>query len=612
MPIYRLEPRFGGAGMSPGQHLETNTGTAEGAQLVSGRFLTDFFRSLERHGIPATQLLGDLPISLDETGRISQAVDWVDFVDFMKRLEHHAGGLDELEACGEQICNLEPSSIFHTLVGLSTSPYSLYRAASQWALRRAIPGIHTSIKQVAPNRIEIHAQLSKGMRPCPQLFQLVIGSARALPRVLGLNDAVVSARIGEFEASYEITLPASRTPWARLTRLVRTIASARSVLDFLETQQLELHAKHEELELAKAALAASERRHRTLTDAAVDVLCELDQSGQIVYVSASVMDLIGYTPEQVTGSHFSLWIPGKHRDEARARFEVFASQIVAQSITRLRVQLDTEAGGHILAELSLRPYRTAEDEVRMVVILRDETDRLVRKSKRSKAKKKKKKKLEQDTRYALRDLVERYERSPTRHPIERSLALLLASLDASPNEYAIERMISATDRMTKIVDRAMANSDGPSTNFRWHDLEKLIEKIRGDFQGNPANAGRTFRIESTNAPPLFWGEDALLIAGLESLLDWTAERSTPEDEIQLEIGKIEETRNGVRMLDFSVAIVATESALAGNEDSASSNLALATAKDAANSLGGDLTLERVGPGHPIARLRIPQPADPTR
>jgi PAS domain S-box-containing protein len=616
--------------MNPGQRLETNTGTTEGAGFVSGRFLTDFFRSLEQQDVPATQLLGDLPILVDETGRVTRPVDWVDFVEFMKRLEHHAGGLEKLVAYGEQICDLEPTTMLRTLVGLSTSPYSLYRAASQWALRRAIPGIQTSIKKVSHNRIEIQVSLSKEMRPCPQLFQLAIGSARALPRILGLNDAVVTARIEDFDAAYQITVPASRTPWARLTRLFRMLASAKSVLSFLETQQLELHSKHEELELAKNALAASERRHRTLTDAAVDVLCELDESGHIVYVSASVMDLLGYTPEQVTGSHFSLWIPGTHRAIARERFEVFASQSVPQTVTRLCVQLHTESGGHIVAELSLRPYRTPEGEVRMVVILRDETDRLLRESKQSRAEKKE---LRGDSVHGLRDRLEKSQTSTKGHPIERSLALLLASLDTSPgepDEIAIGRLISSTDRMTQIVERSLAISDDSSANFRWHEMEKLTEQIRGEFHSSSANAGHTLRIEETNAPALFWCEDGLLIAGLGSLLDWTAEQTSPRDGLYLKIEEVEEAQNGSRMLAFSVGIAVNEQSASSLNDtentdnidtttdtdtdktiSARANLALATAKDAANALGGDIHLDRVALGRPISRFRIPQPSDTT-
>ena len=70
--------------------------TTEEAGLVSGRFLSDLFNSLEKHGVPATQMLGDLPIPIDETGKVTRSVEWVDFTNFMKRLEHHVGGPEGL------------------------------------------------------------------------------------------------------------------------------------------------------------------------------------------------------------------------------------------------------------------------------------------------------------------------------------------------------------------------------------------------------------------------------------------------------------------------------------------------------------------------------------
>jgi hypothetical protein len=188
------------ADIGVGGGTDTTTTTTEDVGLVSGRFLSDFFKSLEQHGVPATQLLGDLPILVDERGRVTTSVDWVDFVDFMKRLEHHTGGVSGLEACGESICGFRRGSMFQSLVRFSASPYSLYRAASQWAQRPAIPAIETHIEEVETNRIEIRVRLAEGLRPCPQLFHLATGGARALPRILRLSDAVVTAQVDSTQA----------------------------------------------------------------------------------------------------------------------------------------------------------------------------------------------------------------------------------------------------------------------------------------------------------------------------------------------------------------------------------------------------------------------------
>ena len=56
--------------MHPDQR-DLTSGTSDSRTHVSGRFLTDFFRALERQGIPARELVGDLPIPAIEAGRVA-------------------------------------------------------------------------------------------------------------------------------------------------------------------------------------------------------------------------------------------------------------------------------------------------------------------------------------------------------------------------------------------------------------------------------------------------------------------------------------------------------------------------------------------------------------
>ena len=558
-------------------------------------------------------MLGDLPIPVDEAGRVTGSIEWVDFVDFMKRLEHHVGGPEGLEACGERVSELKPARTLQSLVGFSASPYSLYRAASLWALRRAIPGVETRIKEVQPNRLEIRVRLKDGLRPCPQLFHLATGGARALPRILGMCDAVVSARVGDSEAQYQITVPPSRTLWARVTRIFQTLFSASSVLQFLEAQQLELHAKHEALQKTHAALAESERRYRAMTDTAVDVLCELNEQGRIEYVSPSVEDLMGYSPEQVAGSHFSLWVPGDCRDRAKKRFDAFTSQPIEKAITRERLKLLTETGGQIVAELSLRSYRTPEGELRMVGILRDETDRHPR-GRRIRTRHRRDERNDSNT---LRSTIDSLRDSNSEDPLGKSLAVLLTALESNRSDHddhATDRMIAATERMTRIVESAMIRAPDPSLSFRWLETKKLVDIVHFEFRANRATAELELRIDTSNAPLLVWGDDALLAAGLGSLLDWAAERACGPSEIMLRVYTTGGAANDDSRIIFSVSSPSSSSSAddpARTEDETAldvqSKLALATAEDAASALGGDLILPQESAHHPVSRIRLPQP-----
>ncbi len=600
--------------MHPGLMREAKA-TTEEPGLVSGRFLSDLFRSLERHNVPATQLLGDLPIPVDETGRVTRSVEWTDFSHFMKRLEHFVDGPEGLEACGERIGELKPARTLQSLVGFSASPYSLYRAASHWALRRAIPGLETTVEEIQPNQLEARIRIKDGLRPCPQLFHFATGVTRALPRILGMRDAVVIADVGDFEARYQITVPPSRTLWARTSRVFQTLFSAGSVLQFLEAQQLELHAKHEALQKSHTALVESERQYRAMTDTAVDVLCELNSQGQVVYVSPSVEELLGYSPEQVTGSHFSLWLPADCRDDAKKRFSAYISEPAEQAITLERLKLHTDAGGPIVGEISLRSYRTPQGELRLVGILRDETDRSARR-------RRVKTPVEGDGLNALRSTVEELRHSDSENPIKRSLAVLLAALESNPPDHeghASDSMVAATDRMTRIVESAMIPTREPSLSFRWLETKKLLDMVHFEFRGIRKTPELELRIEASNAPALVWGEEALFAVALGSLFDWATERARGPAEINLRV----ETAGDAMSNDATVVFAVSSSPPICDERSvqpvhaerkedesaieARTNLALATAEDAACALGGNLIVPEESASHPVIRIRLPQP-----
>ena len=342
---------------------------------VSGRFLTNLFRVLEDRGLPASELLGDLPILLGDRGEIAQSIEWDDFVEFMQRLCRAVGGPAELERCAAQLGPMKPAgALLGSLAGVAASPRTLYRATAGWALRRAIPAVETTVTRMPDGQIEIHAWIAEGQRPCLEIFHFAVGRARAMTKVIGLGEAVVVSDIREREAWYRITVPPSPTLLARLGRLVRTIFSAGDVLRFLEAKQLELHAKNEALRRANAALAVSELRYRALIDTAVDVLCEIDREGRVVYVSASVESLIGYAPEQVTGSHYRLWTPRAWHKRIDELFEALFEMPAGREIQEI-VRLQGADRDPVYAEVTARTYDTHDNERRIVCIGRDATRR---------------------------------------------------------------------------------------------------------------------------------------------------------------------------------------------------------------------------------------------
>ena len=604
-------------------------GTTEEAQLVSGRFLSDFFRVLEGQGIPASELLGDLPIPIGEGGRVRSSVDWNLFAELMKRLENRLGGPTGLEACGALIGEMAPAAALRGLSGIAASPFALYYAASQWALRRALPGVRATLTREGDGQLTIVASLAEGLRPCPQIFHFAAGGARVLPRVIGLDDAVVSASIRDRDAHYRITAPPSRSLVARVRRLFRAIFSAGSILHFLEAQQLELHAKNDALQRAHDALAASERRYRAITDAAVDVLCEIDAQGRVVYVSASVHDLIGYTPEQVTNSHYRLWVAREDHASVERAFDRLLALPESRSLQET-VRLHSDRGHPIEVELTARCYLAPEGGRRIVCILRDMSDRV-----QPRAEPRRPRPQVAEAHEALRTHVVRNPADAHPTPVlERSLAQLLARLDerssraraASPTALA-----NATNRMTRVVDASLAQADGGSSDFQWIELQKLLRRVQDTFRTlrgpDPTPA---LHVDLSRAPSEIWSREVLLETALLSLLDWAVEQSGdgseggPDRAITLRAEAPSDPTHANRLLlsvhapsvpkaaDGSVTSETSETSdpsATPARDAAIGQLALAIATDAAETLGGRIIQSEDTSG-PCQRIQLAQPPDP--
>jgi PAS domain S-box-containing protein len=589
---------------------------------VSGRHLTELIAALERRGIPAISLVGDLPIPLPGSIDAHDDVDWLDYIEFMRRLGHQVGGDEGLERCGALGAELKSTRMLRGLTGLFASPRTLYRAAIRWGLRRHYPAATARVLTIDDRHIEIRVRLRHGVRPCPEYFQFMRGAARSLPRVLGLGDAVVDAKIRPTEACYRLSLPPSRTFFARLRRIRRWAFSASSVVHFLETQALEMHARHKALLKAHAAMAEREERFRTLTNAAVDVLCEIDADGRIVYVSPSVQDLIGYAPEQVVDSHFHLWVSSGFRALADTGFEEILARSPESGSVRDAVSLHTADRGEILAEITARSHRTTDGDWRVVCTLRaaSATHRATKpilSSERNAPEIQEPNRSDAGRLDLMRDALATYQDAASRgrarsnaadperrdpHPLERSLARLIEALDARRFESspaAATRLVEATDRMTRIVDRALLSDDDAIIDAEWIETRKLMERIRLDASIQSDIPDSRLRIRIDSEATEIWGRADLLMIGLSALLGCARAAAPVSSEIEIATN-LERDAAGNAWIAIGVAAVADSENRGDSESKAQQPpapsdgayaLSEAIAIDVANAHDGDVTID---------------------
>ena len=86
--------------------------------------------------------------------------------------------------------------------------------------------------------------------------------------------------------------------------------------------ELVLYAKDTfEKQDVRLAFEQLQSRHGRLTETLTDVLYELDSEGRFVYLSPSVADMLGYSPEELVGAPYSRVIAPDQLDRARYRFD---------------------------------------------------------------------------------------------------------------------------------------------------------------------------------------------------------------------------------------------------------------------------------------------------
>jgi PAS domain S-box-containing protein len=151
----------------------------------------------------------------------------------------------------------------------------------------------------------------------------------------------------------------------------------------------------------RATLERIRERHTRLVDALTDVLYELDAEGRFIYLSPSITDLLGYSPEELTGAPYTSIVPpdqlqrtercfNDRRTGGRAsrRLEVeLVCKSTPDSPSRLRVRAELTARGlydpqrrflgtlGLLRDLSQR--RRQEDTIRRLEQQLHENDRVV-------------------------------------------------------------------------------------------------------------------------------------------------------------------------------------------------------------------------------------------
>jgi len=145
----------------------------------------------------------------------------------------------------------------------------------------------------------------------------------------------------------------------------------------IEQQQYE-----QELTAWETQLNERSEIYRAVIDASFDHVFRLDLNGQFTYNSPSVVELLGYDPEELTGSSMQLVFPDE--EAAERAMELLEQILSGETVEERYLPLETKAGDVIYADVRGTPIydsevpeseRTTEDIVAVQGMTRDVTDR---------------------------------------------------------------------------------------------------------------------------------------------------------------------------------------------------------------------------------------------
>ncbi len=190
-------------------------------------------------------------------GSIPEWYSWDDFCTLNQRLAKFCGSNEALQRTGELIVQSKVMVPLGGALRMGVLPRTLYWASHNWAGPSVFPSVKTTFEELGDGRLKLGMSIPGHDRPCPEFFHLVAGFFRALPRQLGLPDAILTVEVHPHRAIYNVLPPPSITIGNRLRRAFYILFSTQG-----QAEDPTFHAfrrlaeQHDEL---KESLKESER-----------------------------------------------------------------------------------------------------------------------------------------------------------------------------------------------------------------------------------------------------------------------------------------------------------------------------------------------------------------
>ena len=236
-----------------------------------------FFKPFEQKGmVDVDRLIAGLPITRAQLENTRHRIPWDVWAQICERFGEQIGSPDAVEASGAGA--LDPGYLGPLLeiVGLFSNARDLYRIGLRWFAPQSYRNLRFTLEEQRDGPILVTVEVPESSRGSLAFMRMTAGGLRAIPRLLGLPDAVVDADMTPHRGRFVITLARSLSVRSFLTRAFSLVQGANAVVDELSEQQARIAEGY-------AALARAERGFRSVLEA----LPIVHRAGELRYVNAA-------------------------------------------------------------------------------------------------------------------------------------------------------------------------------------------------------------------------------------------------------------------------------------------------------------------------------------
>lgn len=315
----------------------------------------------------------------------------------------------------------------------------------------------------------------------------------------------------------------------RMGRIVHTLGASLALEHEGERFIFTLFTDVTDLRSARAALTESEDRYRMLAQNAQDLVAEIDDRGEVLFLSPSHTDLLGYSEEQLLEA-YPLGLT--HPEDLPAVERQFERMLEGRPVGRMVHRLRRNDGTYRWFESSARPYRTASGELHVVCIARDVTERQLYAERLQREVISKNDALEK-AKAAIRELqgrLIRHERTAAGDDLAGSVAHAIGNpltalrgtvemaLEAVPErDPTLERIAELARRIQDVVDRTLDLMRDGAVVLEPGSPASLLEQLCEET--GPRAAEQSVRLEVKLEPelPLLELDRATLLSALENV-----------------------------------------------------------------------------------------------